>query len=74
MSGDWTDDYMRWKVETLALQHSHKESQQTTGLWGQYGQGEGQAGVTILFWPKNICPIFPSKRPAKICPLGCKQP
>ena len=42
MSGDWTDDYMRWKVETLALQHSHKESQQTTGLWGQYGQGEGQ--------------------------------
>ena len=35
MSGDWTEDYMRWKVETLELQHSHKESQQRTGLWGE---------------------------------------
>ena len=36
MSGDWTEDYMRWKVETLELQHSHKETaQQRTGLWGE---------------------------------------
>ena len=42
MSGEWTEDYMRWKVETLALQQSHKESEQRTGLWGQYREGEAR--------------------------------
>ena len=32
---------MRWKVETLALQHSHKEGQQSTGLWAEYQAGGG---------------------------------
>ena len=41
MSGEWTEDYMRWKVETLALQHSHKEGQQSTGLWAEYQAGGG---------------------------------
>ena len=55
---DWTDDYMRWKVskssspwhhvsspvqvETLALQKSHKEGGQRTGLWsGRYEPSYG---------------------------------
>ena len=33
MTVEWTDDYMKWKVETLALQKSHKEEVQKTGLW-----------------------------------------
>ena len=46
-SVEWSEDYMNWKVETLALQKSHKESQQRTGLWGadrQFAASYGAGG------------------------------
>ena len=46
-SVEWSEDYMMWKVETLALQKSHKESQQRTGLWGadrQFAASYGAGG------------------------------
>ena len=30
-------EYMAWKKETLAIQKSHKEGQQRTGLWQDFG-------------------------------------
>ena len=33
-------EYQRWKSETLAMQQSHKEGVQRTGLWQKVKEGE----------------------------------
>ena len=37
VEGVKSDEYMAWKKETLAIQKSHKEGQQRTGLWQDFG-------------------------------------
>ena len=39
---------MRWKKETLAIQKSHKEAEQRTGLWAQ------QVAVLKYFVGKDV--------------------
>ena len=38
--GSRSEEYRRWKEETLAKQTSHKEAQQRTGLWQQFKEVE----------------------------------
>ena len=39
LSVEWvkSDEYMKWKKETLAIHKSHKEGQQRRGLWQDFG-------------------------------------
>ena len=37
VEGVKSEEYMNWKKETLAIQKSHKEGQQRTGLWQDFG-------------------------------------
>ena len=37
VEGVKSEEYMKWKRETLAIQKSHKEGQQRTGLWQDFG-------------------------------------
>ena len=36
VEGVKSEEYMKWKKETLAIQRSHKEAQQRTGLWQDF--------------------------------------
>jgi len=36
VEGVKSDEYMKWKRETLAIQRSHKEGNQRTGLWQEF--------------------------------------
>ena len=36
VEGVKSDEYMKWKRETLAIQRSHKEGHQRTGLWQEF--------------------------------------
>ena len=37
VEGVKSEEYMKWKKETLAIQKSHKEGKQRTGLWQDFG-------------------------------------
>ena len=36
VEGVKSNEYMKWKRETLAIQRSHKEGNQRTGLWQEF--------------------------------------